>query len=141
MPYFNGLVWSDPITGGENVYPREVEEALYLRPEVEECAVIGLPDKEWGERVAAFIVPRQGHSVVPEDPFVSLQGAQGVCRGERTPQEPCRKNPETGGQEAVSHRGRTAQAGKTSVSERSRKAAKALNNAANTARKHKKNRR
>ena len=55
------------ITGGENVYPREVEEALYLRPEVEECAVIGLPDKEWGERVAAFIVPRQGHSVVPEE--------------------------------------------------------------------------
>jgi long-chain acyl-CoA synthetase len=54
------------ITGGENVYPREVEEALYSRSEVEECAVIGLPDKEWGERVAAFIVPRPGHSLVPE---------------------------------------------------------------------------
>lgn len=55
------------ITGGENVYPREVEEALYSRPEVEECAVIGLPDREWGERVTAFIVPRLGHSVVPEE--------------------------------------------------------------------------
>jgi long-chain acyl-CoA synthetase len=55
------------ITGGENVYPREVEEALYLRSEVEECAVIGLPDKEWGERVTAFIVPKPGHSVVPEE--------------------------------------------------------------------------
>ena len=55
------------ITGGENVYPREVEEALYSRPEVEECAVIGLPDKEWGERVAVCIVPRPGHSVVPEE--------------------------------------------------------------------------
>jgi long-chain acyl-CoA synthetase len=54
------------ITGGENVYPREVEEALYTRSEVEECAVIGVPDKEWGERVTAFIVPRPGHSVVPE---------------------------------------------------------------------------
>ena len=54
------------ITGGENVYPREVEEALYSRSEVEECAVIGLPDKEWGERVTAFIVPRSGHSLVPE---------------------------------------------------------------------------
>jgi long-chain acyl-CoA synthetase len=54
------------ITGGENVYPREVEEALYSRSEVEECAVIGLPDKEWGERVTAFIVPRRGHSVIPE---------------------------------------------------------------------------
>ena len=67
MPYFNGLVWSDPITGGENVYPREVEEVLYLRPEVEECAVIGLPDKEWGERVVAFIVPKKDHPVVPEE--------------------------------------------------------------------------
>jgi long-chain acyl-CoA synthetase len=55
------------ITGGENVYSREVEEALYARPEVEECAVIGLPDKEWGERVSAFIVPRTGQSVVPEE--------------------------------------------------------------------------
>ena len=51
------------ITGGENVYPREVEEALYTRPEIEECAVIGLPDKEWGERVAAFIVPKGGQSI------------------------------------------------------------------------------
>jgi long-chain acyl-CoA synthetase len=55
------------ITGGENVYPREVEELLYTRPEVEECAVIGLPDKEWGERVAALIVPKAGQSVVPEE--------------------------------------------------------------------------
>jgi long-chain acyl-CoA synthetase len=54
------------ITGGENVYPREVEEQLYTQPEVEECAVIGLPDKEWGERVAAFIVPKQGQVIEPE---------------------------------------------------------------------------
>jgi len=37
-----------------------VEEVLFTREEVEECAVIGLPDPEWGERVAAFIIPRQG---------------------------------------------------------------------------------
>ncbi len=54
------------ITGGENVYPREVEEQLYARPEVAECAVIGLPDREWGERVAAFIVPKKGQSIIPE---------------------------------------------------------------------------
>ena len=48
------------ITGGENVYPREVEEVLFTREEVEECAVIGLPDPEWGERVTAFIIPRPG---------------------------------------------------------------------------------
>jgi long-chain acyl-CoA synthetase len=53
------------ITGGENVYPREVEEVLYTRAEVLECAVVGLPDQEYGERVTAFIVPREGHKVDP----------------------------------------------------------------------------
>ncbi|MBW2618679.1 MAG: AMP-binding protein [Deltaproteobacteria bacterium] len=43
------------ITGGENVYPREIAEALYLRPEVGECSIIGLPDQEWGEKVIACI--------------------------------------------------------------------------------------
>ena len=53
------------ITGGENVYPREVEEILYTRPEVQECAVIGLPDKESGEKVTAFIVTRKGRQLDP----------------------------------------------------------------------------
>jgi long-chain acyl-CoA synthetase len=35
-------------------------------PEVEECAVVGLPDKEWGERVAAFIIPKPGQTVAPD---------------------------------------------------------------------------
>ncbi len=48
------------ITGGKNVYPREIEDVLYSRPEVGECAVIGLPDKEYGERVMAFIVTKEG---------------------------------------------------------------------------------
>ncbi len=51
------------ITGGENVFPREVEEALYAIPEVQECAVVGLPDKEWGEKVAAFMVPKPGQTI------------------------------------------------------------------------------
>jgi long-chain acyl-CoA synthetase len=55
------------ITGGENVYPREVEEALYTRPEVLECAVIGVPDKEWGERVVAYMIPKPGRTIVPEE--------------------------------------------------------------------------
>jgi long-chain acyl-CoA synthetase len=55
------------ITGGENVYPREVEEILYTRQEVEGCAVVGIPDKEWGERVTAFIAPKPGQNVVPEE--------------------------------------------------------------------------
>lgn len=48
------------ITGGENVYSREVEEVLYTRPEVLECAVVGLPDAHYGERVTAFIIPQPG---------------------------------------------------------------------------------
>ncbi len=51
------------ITGGENVYPREVEELLYTRPEVQECAVVGLPDRDWGERVTAFIVPHKDQQI------------------------------------------------------------------------------
>jgi long-chain acyl-CoA synthetase len=61
------------ITGGENVYPREVEEVLYTRPEVEECAVIGLFDKEWGEQVTAFIIPKPGFSINPEELKVFLK--------------------------------------------------------------------
>jgi long-chain acyl-CoA synthetase len=61
------------ITGGENVYPREVEEVLYSRTEIQECAVIGLPDPEWGERVAAFIVLKPGFSQVPQDLKASLK--------------------------------------------------------------------
>jgi long-chain acyl-CoA synthetase len=44
------------ITGGENVYPREIEEVLYRWPGVEECAVVGLSDPEYGEKVTACIV-------------------------------------------------------------------------------------
>ncbi|MDA8305780.1 MAG: AMP-binding protein [Deltaproteobacteria bacterium] len=54
------------ITGGENVYPREVEELLYTRAEVEECALIGLPDENWGERVTAIIKVRAGQSLEPD---------------------------------------------------------------------------
>jgi fatty-acyl-CoA synthase len=46
------------ITGGENVYPAEVESALYDHPAVSEVAVIGIPDEEWGERVVAVVVPK-----------------------------------------------------------------------------------
>jgi acyl-CoA synthetase (AMP-forming)/AMP-acid ligase II len=44
------------ITGGENVYSTEVENALYSHPAVLEAAVIGVPDAKWGEAVAAFVV-------------------------------------------------------------------------------------
>jgi acyl-CoA synthetase (AMP-forming)/AMP-acid ligase II len=51
------------ISGGYNVYPREVEDALYRHPGVAECAVVGAADERWGECVAAFIVCADGHAL------------------------------------------------------------------------------
>jgi malonyl-CoA/methylmalonyl-CoA synthetase len=49
------------ITGGLNVYPREVEIALETHPSVAEAAVAGVADDRWGERVTAWVVSRDGH--------------------------------------------------------------------------------
>ena len=54
------------ITGGENVYPAEVESGIYGHPDVLEVAVIGVPDEKWGEAVKAICVPKPGHSIVAE---------------------------------------------------------------------------
>lgn len=53
------------ISGGSNIYPREVEEVLLLAPGVAEVSVVGAPDPEWGEAVVAFIVPQAGAAVTP----------------------------------------------------------------------------
>jgi len=55
------------ISGGANVYPREIEEVLLRHPSVLECAVIGAPHTEWGEEVVAFVVLREGEDVGSED--------------------------------------------------------------------------
>jgi long-chain acyl-CoA synthetase len=55
------------ISGGENVYSSEVENALYEHPAVAEAAVIGLPDPVWGEKVAAVVVRREGQEVSADE--------------------------------------------------------------------------
>jgi fatty-acyl-CoA synthase len=55
------------ITGGFNVYSAEVEQVLLAHPAVQDCAVFGLPDDKWGERVVAVLQPRAGAEVSPED--------------------------------------------------------------------------
>lgn len=55
------------ITGGYNVYPREVEDALLAHPAVAECAVVGAPDPKWVEAVTAFVVFRPGASASTEE--------------------------------------------------------------------------
>ena len=59
------------ITGGQNVHAAEVEAALLRIPGVRECAVIGLPDDKWGERVTAVIVA---------DVTLALESVQDFCR-------------------------------------------------------------
>jgi long-chain acyl-CoA synthetase len=54
------------VTGGLNVYPREIEAVLLQHPAVSDCAVIGVPDARWGERLRACLVLRPSHTFDPE---------------------------------------------------------------------------
>jgi acyl-CoA synthetase (AMP-forming)/AMP-acid ligase II len=53
------------IRGGENIYPKEIEDVLTGDPSVLEAAVIGVPDEKWGEVVVAYVQPRHGLTVDP----------------------------------------------------------------------------
>jgi long-chain acyl-CoA synthetase len=55
------------LVNGYNVYPRNIEEAIYLHPGVEECIVAGLPDPQRGETVKAWIKPKAGQILTPEE--------------------------------------------------------------------------
>jgi len=55
------------ITGGENVYSAEVENAIYQHPAVAMCAVIGVPDEQWGERVHAVVAVKPEQSVTEDE--------------------------------------------------------------------------
>jgi acyl-CoA synthetase (AMP-forming)/AMP-acid ligase II len=62
------------ISGGVNIYPREVEEVLFTHPDIQDVAVIGVPDEKWGEHLKAFIVARA-------DAALDVQTVIGFCDG------------------------------------------------------------
>jgi acyl-CoA synthetase (AMP-forming)/AMP-acid ligase II len=55
------------ISGGENIYPAEIEEVLYSHPKILECAVIGVFDEKWGESVKAVVVCKPGEQLTEEE--------------------------------------------------------------------------
>jgi fatty-acyl-CoA synthase len=62
------------IRGGENIYPAEIENFLFTHPNIGDVAVVGLPDLKWGEVVAAWIRPKPGQSLTPEEVRDYCQG-------------------------------------------------------------------
>ena len=62
------------ISGGENVYPAEVEDVILDHPGVAECAVFGVPDPSWGETGRAVVVPRAGATLTARDVLAHLDG-------------------------------------------------------------------
>ena len=63
------------IRGGENVYPREIEEFLYTHPDIADVQVIGVPDERYGEELMAWVVTRPGASLSTDD-------VSEFCRGQ-----------------------------------------------------------
>jgi fatty-acyl-CoA synthase len=62
------------IRGGENLYPREIEEFLYAHPDIEDVQVIGVPDAKYGEELCAWVKRRPGSVLTAED-------VRDFCRG------------------------------------------------------------
>ncbi|MEM1230670.1 MAG: AMP-binding protein, partial [Pseudomonadota bacterium] len=71
------------VSGGENVYCTEVEEALYTHPAVLEAAAFGVPDEKWGEAVHAVVVPRPEHADV--DPADIIEHCRAHIAGYKVP--------------------------------------------------------
>ncbi|WP_431820959.1 AMP-binding protein [Burkholderia sp. F1] len=62
------------IRGGENIYPREIEEFLFRHPKIQSAQVFGVPDAKYGEEVCAWIVPRAGEQLTEDDVRAFCQG-------------------------------------------------------------------
>jgi len=70
----SGRIKDMVIRGGENIYPREIEEFLYTHPDVKDISVIGVPDERYGEELCAWIVPQPGAAI-------DLASIQEFCKG------------------------------------------------------------
>ena len=75
------------ITGGENVYPSEVEEVIGNIEGVFDCAVIGLPDEKWGERVSAVIIRKPGFDDSKLNEQKVIQACKGKMAGYKCPKQ------------------------------------------------------
>ena len=62
------------IRGGENIYPREIEEFLYTHPDIKDVQIVGVPDERYGEEIAAFVIPRTPGTV-------DAEAVREFCRG------------------------------------------------------------
>jgi acyl-CoA synthetase (AMP-forming)/AMP-acid ligase II len=81
--FLEGRVDDIIVRGGENMSPGEIEDVLLQHPAVADCAVVGVPDEQWGEAVAAVIVARGGEQVSPQ---ALRDFVKGQLRSSRTPE-------------------------------------------------------
>jgi acyl-CoA synthetase (AMP-forming)/AMP-acid ligase II len=73
------------ITGGENVYPSEVEEVVGAHEAIKDIAVIGIPDEKWGEAIKAIIVLHDGYEASPDMAKAILDFSRGKIAGYKRP--------------------------------------------------------
>jgi fatty-acyl-CoA synthase len=70
----SGRIKDMVIRGGENIYPREIEEFLFAHPAVRDVSVVGVPDEVWGEQLCAYVILASGHE--PDE-----EAIKAFCRG------------------------------------------------------------
>jgi long-chain acyl-CoA synthetase len=73
------------ISGGVNIYPQEIDNALLKHPAVADCSTVGAPDEEWGEAVKAVVTLAPGHAPTPELATEILAFVRGELAGFKVP--------------------------------------------------------
>lgn len=84
--YIRGRLKDMIISGGENIYPKEVESVIDTHPDVDDVAVIGVPDLKWGEAVCAFVIAKPGHDLAD---LQLLEWLQPRLAGYKIPRHVC----------------------------------------------------